>query len=214
MLEVVHLVPETTFAEHVAVVGGENDGGVVGHCVALDHVEHRADMVIDVADVGEVRVAGHADLVVGDRGHIGGDHMAQPSRMRVELVVRNDTRRRHRDRVVVVQVPELLTGDVRIVRMGERRGHHPGPVVGTAREVPQLAYGVVGDVVVVVELVRHVGDAGVDDRIHVVEPPIESTIGIGPVRGPAEVGRVDVGGQSFFEPVQLIGSDEVHLADQ
>ena len=33
-----------------------------------------------------------------------------------------------------------------------------------------------------------------------------------PVRRPAEVGRIDVGGQAFFEPMQLIRAAEIHLA--
>ena len=35
-----------------------------------------------------------------------------------------------------------------------------------------------------------------------------------PVGGPRVIAGVDVGGEAFFKPVELIGSDEVHLAGQ
>lgn len=51
-------------------------------------------------------------------------------------------------------------------------------VVGlrSPREVTPLTNRVMGDVVVIVELVGHVGHAGMHHRIHVVKPPVEPTI--------------------------------------
>src|SRR3712207_7494947 len=43
-------------------------------------------------------------------------------------------------------------------------------------------------------------------------PPVDPLLDEPPVGRPAEIGRVDVGGQPLFEPVQLVGSDEMHLA--
>ena len=43
-------------------------------------------------------------------------------------------------------------------------------------------------------------------------PLVDPLVGTFPIGGPCEVGGVDVGGYAFFETVQLVGADEVHLA--
>ena len=43
-------------------------------------------------------------------------------------------------------------------------------------------------------------------------PPVDPLTGLAVIRRPAEIGGVDIGGQPFLEPMQLIGTDEMHLA--
>jgi hypothetical protein len=69
-------------------------------------------------------------------------------------------------------------------------------------------------VVVVLDLVGDLGDPGLLDRAHVVIPPVDALLAQAPVGGPAEVGRIDVGGQALLQAVQLVGPDEMHLARQ
>ena len=208
-----HLEPEAALAEHVAVVGEEDDGGVLGHAGAVEDGEDLADLLVDVADVGEIGAAGAADVLGGDREgvEVAGAHQA--------LAVRVLRRRRGsaadlgvEGGAVGVEVPEARAGDVGVVRVGEADGQAPGARVVAAGEVVELGGGVVGDLVVVFELVGDLGGAGAGDRAEGVVPPVDALAGPGVVRGPAEVGGVDVGGQPLLEAVQLVGADEVHLA--
>ncbi|MNW09842.1 hypothetical protein D3C71_2069360 [compost metagenome] len=58
-----HLVPEPTLAEHVAVVAGEHDQGVLGQAAFFEGLQQLADVVVDVAAGAKVGAAGVADLV-------------------------------------------------------------------------------------------------------------------------------------------------------
>ena len=69
-----------------------------------------------------------------------------------------------------------------------------------------------GDFVVVLHLVGDLGHAGAGDRSQVVIPPVDALARLAVVRRPAEVGRIDIGGQPGLEAVQLIRTHEVHLA--
>ena len=68
------------------------------------------------------------------------------------------------------------------------------------------------DLLVVVGLEAGGADAGRQHALHRVIPGQGLVQGAAPVRRPVDVGGVDVGGQPFLEPVQLVGPDEVHLA--
>ncbi len=134
--------------------------------------------------------------------------------MRVELLLGQRRRGGQVDLLVRVEIPVALTCDVRIVRMTERDAEQEGVVAFVTRVVVQPADGVEGDLVVVLELVRHLGDARLLDRRHVVVPPVHALAGPAPVGGPAEVAGVDVGREPLLESVQLVGADEVHLPAQ
>ena len=49
-LEEAHLEPESALAEHVAVVGEEDDRGAVGEAEAVEQREELADLLVDVGD--------------------------------------------------------------------------------------------------------------------------------------------------------------------
>ncbi len=98
--------------------------------------------------------------------------------------------------------------------MTERDAQRERCVALVPRVVVQAANRVERDLVVVLELVRHLRDAGLLDGGHRVVPPVHALAGLAPVRSPAEVARVDVGREPFLEPVQLVGADEVHLPAQ
>ena len=87
-----------------------------------------------------------------------------------------------------------------------------GPAVALAREVEDALAGEMGDLVVIFELVGHLRHAGFGDGGEVVVPPVDALAGLRPVRRPAEIGRVDVGGQPLLEAVQLVRPDEMHLS--
>ena len=83
-----------------------------------------------------------------------------------------------------------------------------------ARQVIDLAGGVIGDLVVIFHLVGNLGHPGTRHRAEVVIPPVDPLARLAVIRRPAEIGGVDIGGQAFLEPVHLVGADEMHLARQ
>ena len=118
------------------------------------------------------------------------------------------------DRTLVVAVPVLARDRVGVVRMGERDAQEERPPVRLARPVREPTPGGERRRLVEVELVRGLGDARLLDARHVVVPPVDPLVRLIPVRRPAEIGRIDVGGQPLLEAVQLVRADEMHLAGE
>ena len=179
---------------------------------AVQGREDLADLVVDIGDVGEVALARAADLRLGDveGPPVAGIHQAL--RMRILLVVWDAAPGRQQVFAVIVEIPVLAAGDIGIVRMGETHRQAPGPRVGAPREIIDLCNGLMRDIVVVFELIGDLGDTGARHGSEVVVPPVDAFARLAVVGRPAEIGRIDVGGQAFLEAVQLIGSDEMHLA--
>ncbi len=98
--------------------------------------------------------------------------------------------------------------------MCERRGNHERAFILGSCQVAQLADRTEADLVVIVELVGGVGNSGVGHAVQVVEPPVEAAVRVEPVRGPPKVSRIDIGRQPFFVAVQLVGTNEMHLANE
>ena len=79
--------------------------------------------------------------------------------------------------------------------------------------VGQRALGGEADLVVEVELVGgRTAPASVTEAMLWYQ--LRSLVRLVPVGRPAEVGRVDVGGQPLLEAMELVGPDEVHLAGE
>ena len=98
--------------------------------------------------------------------------------------------------------------------MGEAHRQAPGPSILPPRNIVELARRVIGNLVVILHLVGDLGDAGAGDRAQIVIPPVDPLARPRIVRRPAEIGGIDIGRQPLLEPVQLVGSDKVHLAGE
>ncbi len=97
--------------------------------------------------------------------------------------------------------------------MRERDGQAERAPVGAAGDVEQLAASVEHHLLVEIRLVGAHAGAGLGDAVHRVIP-VRTVLRVLPVRGPAEIGGVDVGGQPLLEAVELVGAAEMHLAGQ
>ena len=97
--------------------------------------------------------------------------------------------------------------------MRHGRNQAEGAAILAARHVEEFPARVKDDFVVEVDLIRPRAGACLCDRIHAVVPawPL---LEAGPIRRPAEIGRIDVGGEPLLEAVQLIGAAKMHLAAQ
>ena len=81
-----------------------------------------------------------------------------------------------------------------------------------ARQVPELGDSAEADLVVIFKLVGDLGHARAGHRAEVVIPPVDAFARLAVVRRPAEIARVDIGGQPLFEAVQLVRANDMHLA--
>src|SRR3546814_11358954 len=80
-------------------------------------------------------------------------------------------------------------------------------------DLVEFRFALEGDLVIVFELIGDLGDAGAADGAEVVIPPVDALARLAVIRGPTEVGGVDLGGRRIIETTKLGGADEVHLAD-
>ena len=119
----------------------------------------------------------------------------------------------HRDVLVAVEVPPSPGDRERVVRMAERDHVAERALVARADVPEQRPPGRERHLLVEVQLVGPQARPGVGDRRHVVVPA-GALVRAVPVRRPAEVRRIDVGGEPLLEPVQLVRAAEVHLAGQ
>ena len=138
--------------------------------------------------------------------------MAQARRMRVF----GDTavgRLRQIDVFVAVEVPGLLPAEIGIVRLDHGECEQKGRTIIRPRALEEVALGVKDRLVVIVEIKGARADTGLLHDVHGVVPvePLARPI---PLRMPGEVGRIDVGGQAGIEAMQLVGTNEVHLATE
>ena len=180
----------------------------------VQHVQNLADLFIQVGDIGEIGAAGFADVFFGDVKTAPVIGVKNALRMRVLIVVTQIGDLGQQMLAILIQVPVFPTRHVRIMRMGEADGHAPRATVLAPRQIIKLGACVVGDLVIIFHLVRDFGHARPRDRTHVVIPPVDPLARFAIVGRPTEIGGVDIGGQAVLEPVQLVGTDEMHLAGQ
>ena len=109
--------------------------------------------------------------------------------------------------------PSIPADGVGIVGMGHRRHEAGRAACPFPRAVSKMPARVVDHLLVEIELVGADAGARLHHRKHVVVParPVARPV---PIRRPAEVGRIDVGGEPLLEAVELVGAAEMHLARQ
>ena len=184
-----HLVEEPVLAQEVAVVGRQDHDGVVGEPACTERGEDLPDALVDVREARVVPVPRRPDVVVRDRDLVHGGALPEPARVCVHLLGRQPRSCRQVDVLVAVEVPVALPGDVRIVRVAEGDAEHERRVPLVAGVVVQAPDRVERDLVVVLELVRDLRNAGFDHRAHVVVPPVDPLAPEAPVGRPTEVAR-------------------------
>ena len=122
-----------------------------------------ADLVVQIGDVGEIGLSRAADVFFGDVEVAPVVGIEDALCMRVVVVVVHRRNLRQQVLAVFVEVPVLLAGDIRIVRVGEADRQAERAVVFAAAVVVDLAHGLEGDIVVIFHLVGNLGNAGARD---------------------------------------------------
>ena len=192
------------------MVGGDDDDGVIGEPKPFEWGEQAAKELIGVAHHRVVRVPCRANVAGRHLVLVAIVELPQAPARRIAAVRVDVGHRRHVDVVVAIEVPQPAGRHVGVVRMDEGGAEQERPLVGRARVVPDPALGLKGNFLVVIDLERAVVGAGLRDRQHVVEPPMDP-VGLLPGRRPAEVAGINVGRDAVLEAVQLVGADKMHL---
>ena len=196
------------------MVGGEDDDRVVELLRGFQCGDQLAQKIVDIGDVGVIAVAGGAEIGVGHRVVSHGRDIIEALAVRIEGASLHARHLGQVDVLVAVEVPEFRARRIRVMRVGEG-GHEAEGFFGLeAGVVIDFADGEEGGLVIELKLVGDLGDAGLQHARHVVVPPIDAFLRQVPVRRPAEVSGIDVGGEALLQPVQLVGADEMHLAGQ
>ena len=175
-------------------------------------LQYLADLVVDVADVREICAASADDMVFGDVKVITVIGVQNALRMGVLIGVGDRADVWHQVVAILVEVPVFLAGNIGIMRMRKTDGQTPWAGIAAARQVIKFAGRVIGDLVVIFHLIGNLGHACASDRAHIVIPPIDPFTGFAVIGGPAEIGRIDVSGQTVLEPVHLIRANKVHFS--
>ena len=213
VLEEGHLVPEATLAQHVAVVRRHDDDGVVGLAGLLERPQHLPEQPVAVADHGVVAAPGRANVPLGHAIFVAVVEIVHALADRLALRGRDVGHRGKVDLVLAIGIIVRARAEIRVVRLHERDAHHERPLVVAARMVVEPALRGIGDLVVMLHFQRAIVGAGFGHAQHVVEPPMDF-LRLLPGRGPAEIAGIHVGGDAILEAVQLVGSDEMHLAGE
>ena len=190
-LEEAHLVPEPALAQHLAVVAEEHHHRVA-EARRVERAREAAELGVAERDGAVIGVAGSPDLLVRHGLGVHGADVADTRRVGIERdVAERDPRRV--DRLVFVEVPEGPGDGEGVVRVGQRGHYQEGPAVRRADVVVDRPLGREGDLLVEVHLVGADAEPRVGHRGHVVVParPLGRPL---PVRRPAVVGGIDVGG--------------------
>ena len=117
-------------------------------------------------------------------------------------------------RAVSIKMPVFLACHIGVMRVGKTDRQTPWPALIATRQIVKLAGGLMGNLIIIFQLIGCHANIGARDTAHVVIPPIYAITNLTIIRCPAEIGRVNICGQALFKAMQLIRTNEVHLAHQ
>ena len=121
--------PQAALAKEFAMVGGENDHGILAQRQLLKKVHKPPDLMVDIGYSAVIGApAAHHGVLVEPVIQLVPDH--DVAGQRVLLVDRQRRHRRHGDVHPFIQVPKGLRAVIGIVRMGQRDHRHERPVIG------------------------------------------------------------------------------------
>ena len=129
MLVKVFLEPHAPFAQHFAVIRGEDDDGVVAPADPVKRVEQLADHPVEVTDRAVIGAAGGQNVGVVEPDIQHAEIGEKTHGVGIVLVLGKGGDVGKWNLFVRVQVPELLLAKVGFVRVGVRDLEEEGAVV-------------------------------------------------------------------------------------
>ncbi len=195
------------------MIGAKHDQRAPSKAGFVQGVDDAADFLVDIAHHAVIAVTRAPDPLVRQCVPILRMRLVEPAAVRVERVIGNRRNARHVDRVRIVTVPVRLRRNERRMRMRERDGEEKRPIAAGAGEIVNALHAGMRDLLVVVHLHAAHARTCLD---HVAHADSRRAVAgtLRPVRHPQKICRVDVRRQALVEAVELVRSDEVHLAAQ
>ena len=189
--------PHAALAQHFAVVGREDDDGVIGKAGLFERTHDAAHLGVDIAHHRVVGMARIADVLVRNFVAVATMRVIEPAAVGVEFIKSNGRHGRHIDVFMLIKVPEFARRGKRRMWVREGRSQEERLRLRAAGQVVQFLYGVVLDFVVVIDLQaalarpRFLDYAHADAAGHAGRPD-------GPIRCPRKISGVDVSDQALF----------------
>ena len=180
-------------------------------CV-LKNLQDRPDFVVQIGDVSKVPTARAPYLIFSNVVATPVIRIKDATRMRVMVLIPKRRNRRQQVFAILIKVPILAPRHIGVMRMRETHRHTPRTLLHTPRQIVKLLLSQMCDLVVILHLVRDLGNASPRHRPHVVVPPVDALAWFPVIRCPTIVRRVDVGRQPFLKSMKLIRPYKMHLA--
>ena len=181
---------------------------------SFQRLQDLTDLVIQIADIGEIRAARAFDIVFRNIKAPPVIGVEYPLRMWVMIVIIKSGHLWQQVFAILIQVPVLLSRHIRIMRMREANRQAPRALILAARQIINLARRVIGNLIIIFHLIGDFGHTRAGDRPHIVIPPINPLTGFAIIRRPAKIGGINIRRQTLLEPMHLVRTDEMHLAGQ
>ena len=134
--------------------------------------------------------------------------------MGILISIRNRRHVMQKMRAVSIKIPVFLALHIGVIRVDKTDRQTPWPTVIATHQIIKLAGSVMGNLIIIFQLIGCLANTGARDAAHVVIPPIYAVTGLTIIQCPAEIGRINICGQALFKAMQLIRANEVHLAHE
>ncbi len=194
------------------MIGSEYDQCVLAHTAPLKHIKQIANLVIDIGDIGKICLPSGSYLLASNIIVFGLTGAQQTLAMWVDFAFRQRPNFRIKLWNICIKIVETLAGDIGVMRMCEAHGQTPGAFIMTTRKIVELGFCLIGDFIVILELIGDFCRSSTGDRAKIMIPPVNTFARLAIIRCPAKIGRINVCRQALFKAVQLIRADKMHFA--
>ncbi len=210
----VHFVPQAPLAQHFAVIRCKDNHGIFIQAGRFQRLQNLADFLINITNGAVIGVPGIAHSGFGQVIFVHGAHVIQALAVGIKLVIRQGRHRGHVDIVMLIQIPITRGNGKGVVRMRKGDRYEKRTLVRTAGHIKNFTNRPKGDFFIEIKLIAGDTLAGLNHAEHIVIPRKTIFRRLIPVRCPAKIRRINIGGETLFKAVELVWPNEMHLANQ
>ena len=168
------LIIEPGLAHNVAMVGGEDEDGVLCQPGLFKNPANLGDLAVDIVDRGVIAVPRLPQHVVGDIGLADQMMLVKPFAVRVARPGRDRRDGWKVDFVIAVIVAEFRARHIGVVRRGKGNCQHEGRGGLVPRPVIEPTDGVACHIVIIIDLHGPKAGPGLHHILHVLKPHLAS----------------------------------------
>ncbi len=205
VLEEMLLVEQPVLTQHIAVIGGHHNHGVLKQSCVLKRTDEATHHIVKIRDISEIAMSCCPDVFVGDTAvnqnsvvqHAGGMHPTSLFRLKRCI--------RQADLVMAITVPVLLESVVRLVWMGKRGNQEKGCIIHPSK-IMQFGFCTIKNCFIVIDLNATFAHAGADHTAGVI-------VGVHtkffPTGCPGKISGIKLRHQPLFKSMQHVRTNKV-----